>query len=168
MASVSFISLSHPPPIKFYFLTTKYFQIIDFICSSIVWQSASSSCSRYHSLSHSPPQQNFRQPFFSFRKVRGYLTSLLSWFTDFKGLQSLIECIKIRSNGRLLNYLTEQESNYMPNKVFAHKDCRGDYINPLRKITEARKCDNCVNPTDQRQKVLIGKHIDSFVEKLVL
>ena len=149
MTSVSFISLPHPPPIKFYFLTTKYLQIIDFICSSIVWQSVSSSCSRYHSLSHSPPQQNFRQLFFSFWKVRGYLTSLLSWFIDVKGLQSLIECIKIRSNGSLLNYLT-------------------DYINPLRKITEARKCDNCVKPTDQRQKVLIGKHIDSFVEKLVL
>ena len=56
MISVSFISLSHPPPIKFYFLTTKYFQIIYFICSSIVRQSVSSSYCRYHSLS--PPLLN--------------------------------------------------------------------------------------------------------------
>ena len=55
MTSVSFIALSHPPPIKFYFLTTMYFQIINFICSSIVWQSVSSPCCRYHSLSHPPP-----------------------------------------------------------------------------------------------------------------
>ena len=41
-------------------------------------------------------------------------------------------------------------------------------IFPLWKITRTRKCDNCVKPTDQRQKVLIGKNIDSFVEKPVL
>ena len=84
MTSVSFISLPHPPPIKFYFLTTKYFQIIYFICSSIVWQSVSRSYCRYHSLWHSPPQQNFRQLFFSFRKVWGYPTALISWFINFK------------------------------------------------------------------------------------
>ena len=56
----------------------------------------------------------------------------------------------------------------MPNNVFAHKDCRGDYINLLRKITETRKYENCVKPTDQRQKVLIGENIDFFVEKPVL
>ena len=84
MTSVSFIALSHPPPIKFYFLTTMYFQIINFICSSIVWQSVSSSCRRYHSLSHSPRQQNFRQLCFSFWKVWEYPTSLISWFINFK------------------------------------------------------------------------------------
>ena len=31
----------------------------------------------------------------------------------------------------------------MPTKVFANKDCRGDYTNHLRKITEARKYRNC-------------------------
>ena len=40
-----------------------------------------------------------------------------------KGLQCLIGCTKIRSNRSLLNYLTEQDSNYMPNKVFVRKDC---------------------------------------------
>ena len=85
MTSIIFIFLSHPPPIMFYFLlTTKYFQIIHLICSSIVWQSVSSSCCRYHSLSHSPPQQNFWQLFFSFWKVWGYLTALISWFINFK------------------------------------------------------------------------------------
>ena len=85
-----------------------------------------------------------------------------------KGLQSLIECSKIRSNWSLLYYLTEQENNYMPNKVFVHKDCRGDYTNLLQKIKETIKCDNCVKPTDQREKVSIGKHIDSAVVKSVL
>ena len=70
--------------------------------------------------------------------------------------------------GNLLNYLTEKESNYMSNKKFNNKDCRGDNTNPLRKITETRKCDNIAQPTNQREKVLIGKHIDSFVEKSVL
>ena len=40
-----------------------------------------------------------------------------------KGLQNLIECTKIRSNGSLLNYLTEQDSNFMPNKIFVREDC---------------------------------------------
>ena len=74
------------------------------------------------------------------------------------GLQSLVECTKIRSNGSVLSYLAEQDSNYMPNKVFVREDCRGDYTNPLRKITETRKCDNCVKPVDQKEKVLIGTH----------
>ena len=86
MTNVSFISVSSPL-IKFYFLTTKYFQIIYFICSSIVWQSViSSSYCCYHSLLHSPPQQNFRQLFFSFRKVRGCGCSFvakLSWKKNF-------------------------------------------------------------------------------------
>ena len=42
------------------------------------------------------------------------------------------------------------------------------YTNPFRKITETRKCDNCVKLTNQREKVLIGKHIDFSVEKSVL
>ena len=40
-----------------------------------------------------------------------------------KGLQSLIECTKVRSNGSFLNYVTEQDSNYMPNKIFVREDC---------------------------------------------
>ena len=32
----------------------------------------------------SPPQQNFRQLFFTFRKVWGYPTALISWFINFK------------------------------------------------------------------------------------
>ena len=52
----------------------------------------------------------------------------------------------------------EQESYYMPNKVFAHKNCKRDYANPLRKITETRKYGSCVKPTDQREKVLFTKH----------
>ena len=64
-----------------------------------------------------------------------------------KGLQSLVECCKNHSNGRLLNYLTEQDSNNMPNKVFVDKGCRCDYTNSLREITETRqqKCDNVTN-----------------------
>ena len=68
MTSVSFSSLSHPTPTKFYFSTIKYLQILYFICSSIVWQSVSSSYCRYHSLSQSPPQQNFWQLFLVFGK----------------------------------------------------------------------------------------------------
>ena len=64
MTSASFISVSSPP-IRFYFLTAKYFQIIYFICFSIVWQSP---VSRYHSLSHSPPQQIFGSYFLVFGK----------------------------------------------------------------------------------------------------
>ena len=56
----------------------------------------------------------------------------------------------------------------MSNKKFNNKDCRGDNTNPLRKITETRKYDNIAKPTNRREKVLIGKHIDSFVEKSVL
>ena len=55
MTIVSFISVSSPP-VKFYFLTTKYFQISYFIWSSIVRQWVSSSYCRYHSLS--PPRLN--------------------------------------------------------------------------------------------------------------
>ena len=69
--------------IKFYFLTTKYFQIIYIICSSIVWQSASSSYCHCHLLSHSPLHQNFGQLFFNFHKVWGYPISLISWFINF-------------------------------------------------------------------------------------
>ena len=96
--------MSLAPPFKFYFLwicgmtklssrdfsTTKYFRIIYFICSSLyrlqyfaMTVSASRSYCRYQSLSHSPPQQNFRQLFFSFRKVWGYPTSIISWFINF-------------------------------------------------------------------------------------
>ena len=60
--------------------------------------------------------------------VEGDLISL-----RLKGLQGLIKHSKTRSNGSLLNYLTEQERNNMPNKVFVHKNCRRDYTNPLRK-----------------------------------
>ena len=97
--------MSLAPPFKFYFLwmfrmtklsswdfsTTKYFRIIYFICSSLyrlqyfaMTVSASRSYCRYQSLSHSPPQQNFRQLFFSFRKVWGYPTSLIWGFINFK------------------------------------------------------------------------------------
>ena len=69
-----------------------------------------------------------------------------------KGLQSLIECSKIRSNGSLLNYLMEEESNYMPNKLFAYKDCRGGCTNLLRKITKTRKYGNCVKPMIREKK----------------
>ena len=51
-----------------------------------------------------------------------------------KGLQSLIEYSKIRSNESILNYLTEQEENNMPNKVFAHKNCRRIIPTPSGKI----------------------------------
>ena len=85
-----------------------------------------------------------------------------------KGLQSLIEYSTVRSNRSLVNYLTEKDSNYMPNKVFVHKDCAGDYTNPLRKITETRKCGDCVKQTDQREKVLIEKHTDFSVDKSAL
>ena len=95
------------PPIKFYvlwmfrvtklsswdFSNTKYFQIIYFICSSLYllqyFAMTVSICyviysyCRHQSLSHSPPQQNFRQVFFSFGNVWGYPTSLISWFINF-------------------------------------------------------------------------------------
>ena len=39
---------------------------------------------RYQWLSHSLPQQNFLQLFFSFRKVLDYPTPLISWLINFK------------------------------------------------------------------------------------
>ena len=48
-----------------------------------------------------------------------------------KDLQSLTECSKIHSNRNLLNYLTEEKRNNMPNKVFVYNNCRRDYNNPL-------------------------------------
>ena len=68
-----------------------------------------------------------------------------------KGLQSFIEYSKIRSNGLLLNYLTEQERNNIPNEVFVHKNCRRDYTNPLR--------------SKQKQQNVID---DSYVKSTVL
>ena len=66
------------------FSTTKYFQMIYFICSSLyrlqyfaMTVSASRSYCRYQSVWHSPPQQNFR-------KVWGYPTSLIWGFINFK------------------------------------------------------------------------------------
>ena len=97
MTRVNFISLSHSPPINFYFLTTKYFQIIYSVCSSIVWQSISSFYCRYHSLSLSPPEQNFWQLFFSFRKV--YPTSFISSFINFNDrLKAFDNCKKQAKN----------------------------------------------------------------------
>ena len=51
-------------------------------CLKYLGQDCSPHC-RCHPLSHSPPQQNFRQLFFSPRKVWGYPTSLISWFINF-------------------------------------------------------------------------------------
>ena len=55
-----------------------------------LWQSVSSShcCCCYQSLSHSPPQQNFRQLFFSFQKMWGYPTWLIWWFINFNLVMS--------------------------------------------------------------------------------
>ena len=61
-----------------------------------------------------------------FNNIEGVLISVC-----LKGLQNLIECSKIRLNGSLLNYLKEEGTSYMSNKVFLHKDCRGDCTNPL-------------------------------------
>ena len=63
------------------------------------------------------------------------------------GLQSIIKCSKIRSDVSLLNYLMEEGTSYMLNKVFVHKDYRGDYTNPLQQKAETRTYDNCVNPS---------------------
>ena len=50
---------------------------------------------RYQSLSHFPPQQNFASCFFSFRKVWGYATSLISWFINFKtDWQVYLKCFR--------------------------------------------------------------------------
>ena len=80
-----------------------------------------------------------------------------------KGLQSLTEYSKIRSNRLLLNYLTKQERNNMPNEVFVHKNCRRDCTNPSRKKQKQENIinDNCVKSTEkhQRETILIGKHI---------
>ena len=62
----------------------------------------------------------------------------------------------------------EEDSNYMPNKVFFDKGCSGDYNNPLQKIIKTKNYGNCVKPTDQSEKVLIGKHIAFSVEESVL
>lgn len=45
------------------------------------------------------------------------------WILVHLNLQSLIECSRICSNGCFFSYLMEEESNYMPNKEFVHKDC---------------------------------------------
>ena len=57
----------------------------------------SSFCCRYHLLSYSPPQQNFRQLFFSFRKVWGYPTLLISWFINFNNSEDGIDFSIIES-----------------------------------------------------------------------
>ena len=75
MASVSFIPLSHSLPIKFYFLTTNNFQIICFLCFSIVCLSVSSYYCRYHSLSHSPPKCGVTPR----RLYRGSFTLSVKW-----------------------------------------------------------------------------------------
>ena len=79
---------------------------------------------------------------------------MLIWYqcVRCKGWQNLIERSEIPSNGSLLHYYTEQDSNYMPNEVFVDKDCRGNYTNPLRKITGTKKYDNCERETSQREK----------------
>ena len=72
-----------------------------------------------------------------------------------KGLQSLLEYSKIRSNGILLNYPTEQERNNMPNKVFVHKNSRRDYTNPFRKKNQKQQNiidGNCVKSTVLRSQ----------------
>ena len=78
-------------------------------------QSVSSSYCRYQSLSHSPPQQNFRQLFFSFRKVWGYPTSLIWWFINFKKLSIsnsiLITTRSLKLSKKLLSQLSLPTNN---------------------------------------------------------
>ena len=45
----------------------------------------------------------------------------------------------------------------MPNKVFLSVRI---VCQPFSKNNRNKKCDNCVKPNNQREKVLIGKHID--------
>ena len=52
-------------------------------CNILPWHSVPNWYCRYQSFSPSPPQQNFRQLFFSFWKVWGYPTSLISRFINF-------------------------------------------------------------------------------------
>ena len=90
-----------------------------------------------------------------------------------KGLQSVTEYSKIRSNGILLNYPTEQDRNNMPNKVFVHKNFRRDSTKPLRKKNRNKKIllmATVLNQLffDQREKGLIGKHTTFSMEKFVL
>ena len=46
----------------------------------------------------------------------------------------------------------EQETNYMLNKVFVQKDCRGDSTNPLQKKKEKKKYDNGAKPAAVRSE----------------
>ena len=66
-----------------------------------------------------------------------------------KGLQSLIEYSKTRSNVILLNYPTEQERNNMPNEVFVPKNSRRGYNNPLRKKNRNKKISLMVTVLNQ-------------------
>ena len=73
-----FLLLTHFQPLSIYISRSFIsFALHCLLCSILPWQSVSSSYCRYQSLSHSPPQQNFWQLFFSFPKVCGYPTSLI-------------------------------------------------------------------------------------------
>ena len=104
------------------FSTTKCFQMIYLICTSLyrlqcfaMTVSASRSYCRYQSLPHSPPQQNIRQLFFSFRKVWGYPTSLIWWFINFKKLSIsnsiLITTRSLKLSKKLLSQLSLPTNN---------------------------------------------------------
>ena len=105
------------------FSTTKYSQIICFICpllaiSFVIFchgsQYLAGSYYRYQFLSHSPPQQNFWQQFFSFRKVWGYPTALISWFINFNWVHTVIEVVHtVFIKIVLLEYLAFKTSNKM-------------------------------------------------------
>ena len=99
--------------------------------------------------------------------VEGDLISVL-----LKGLQSLTEYSKIRSNRLLLNYLTEEERSNMPNEVFVHKNCRRDYTNPSRIKQKQENIidDNCVKSTvlQSESKNFNWKTHVLFVEKSLL
>ena len=82
-------------------------------CNILPWQSVSSCYCSYHSLSHSPTQQNFRQLFFSFLKVWGYPTSLLSWFINFKlsCINFLLPSTSVTSRHQKSFYVMEVNAN---------------------------------------------------------
>ena len=90
-----------------------------------------------------------------------------------EGLQSLTEYSKIRSNANLLNYRTEQVRNNMPNEIYSSMRVADVSIPALYGKNRNKKTlltTTVLNQLlfNQREKVLIEKHISFSVKKYML
>ena len=86
-------------------------------------------------------------------------------------LQILIEYSKIRSNANLLNYLSEQVRNNLPNEVYSFLrivDCKYTSLSRKKQKQENIINDNCVKSIVLRSERKIEKLITFTVKKYVL